>query len=341
MTALDVKDIISTIKKEFETFASVNEDIAGRTNLLALNATIEAARAGEAGKSFAVVATEVKSLAGQAERNTKELRTTVFNKIKSQTEEIIREFENKDFGRLTEMAQTLVQLIVRNLFERTADVRWWATDEALYAALSDPEPGKVLHAQNRMGIINRFYSVYMNLLLADSSGKVIAVSNYEDYPKALRASVAGFDWFKEGMSTVNGDRYFADRIYNCHLHKDLPVSVYSTGVRKDGNLNGKVLGVLGVYFNWPEQSRSIVCDEPTLSEEEKACSRILLLDHEFRIIASSDGKGMLQRFNLMNENKTKGCYIAGNGEIIAFAQTIGYQEYDGLGWWGVIVKSPR
>ncbi|HEX8199159.1 MAG TPA: methyl-accepting chemotaxis protein [Isosphaeraceae bacterium] len=56
-----------------EIIATVN-DIAEQTNLLALNAAIEASRAGEHGRGFAVVAEEVKALADQSKKATKQVR---------------------------------------------------------------------------------------------------------------------------------------------------------------------------------------------------------------------------------------------------------------------------
>ena len=57
--------------------SSTIETIARKTNMLALNATIEAARAGDAGRSFAVVAAEVKKLAHDTRSATSQIASTI------------------------------------------------------------------------------------------------------------------------------------------------------------------------------------------------------------------------------------------------------------------------
>jgi len=79
--------------KEINQVTDAISGISDQTKLLALNATIEAARAGEAGTRFAVVASEVKALAGQASKATKDIQDKVTN-MQRATDIAIQEIQN-------------------------------------------------------------------------------------------------------------------------------------------------------------------------------------------------------------------------------------------------------
>ena len=342
---LQVHQLIDGIERDVQEFGTKNEEIAFQTTLLSLNASIEAARAGEVGRSFAVVAQEVKALANQASDNSKRFREVVLKRVadsKRAAEEIVDQIvKDLEGPRLTDMAQTMVQLIVRNLYERTCDCRWWATDDAMWQALAEPSDELIARASERLGMINRFYTVYLNLVLADAKGQIVATANPKLFPRAARASVARTPWFQAAMQSRSGDDYIVDDISQSGSHDNKAVAIYAAAVRSGGQIHGAPLGVLGVIFDWDKQGRSIVRDEPSLSPEEWQRTRVLLLDAKRRIIAASDGQDLYQTYALDGGDQPRGYFYRPDGTLVAHARTIGYETYDGLGWTGVIVQAPR
>ena len=122
---------------------AVITSIAEQTNLLALNATIEAARAGEAGKGFAIVANEVKILAGETARATADIAMRI-EAIQADSGAAVVAIEQ--IGRIMDQVNEAQTSIASAVEEQTA------TTSEISRNMSEAATGSADIAQNVAGV---------------------------------------------------------------------------------------------------------------------------------------------------------------------------------------------
>ena len=97
--------------------------ITTQVKMLALNARIESSRAGEHGRGFTVVANEVGAVGDAIAGLARELEADVDGQIVGLQDQVARLVTRAQGERLVDLALNAVELIDRNLYERTCDVR--------------------------------------------------------------------------------------------------------------------------------------------------------------------------------------------------------------------------
>jgi methyl-accepting chemotaxis protein len=133
------------------------EQLAQTTNILSLNAAIEAARAGEAGKSFAVVASEVKILANKTRSATDEIARTI-DALGEEAEQVIEQIESGEevshkargsVGQIEETLNGVIEMVNEVDKQNEQITRSTGTISEHVGCLQD-----VLHAFNHAAIDN-------------------------------------------------------------------------------------------------------------------------------------------------------------------------------------------
>lgn len=318
-----------TLTAAIDELRKVNSSV----KLLALNAKIEAVRAGEIGLPFCIVAQEMIGLSSR----TAGISDDLVNRTRS-LQEIGESFNGK---RVAELALNSIDLVDRNLYERTCDVRWWATDSSFVQALENPTEENQDYAAKRMGVILNAYTVYFDLVLCDRHGTIVTNGKVDTYPSKSK-DVSQTTWFRTAIMSANGDHFGFQFDPNCAMVNGQRALVYSCAVRRSGASDGEPLGVLGVVFNWQGLADGILRGK-AFQTGEFSDSKRYFLDANGQILASANATDLgkrvqQQRYGTLFQKETGFVFDTWEERpsLIAQATSPGFETYR-TGWHAVIV----
>lgn len=318
------------------------QDINRGIHLLSMNARIEAARAGSAGTGFGVVGQELTRMSD----NMREAATSLIRESHARGADLdaVLRLLNEDVvaSRLCDLAYNAIDIVDRNLYERSCDVRWWATEPAVVRCLMEGGADALRHASQRLGQILDSYTVYADLVIADTQGRVIANGRPTRY-RSVGAQVHDTEWFRSAMATRTGHEFGFQSMHDSELVEHQSILAYSCAVRDPGSPTGAPRGVLGILFKWKALGQAVVEKMP-LSETEWTRTRACLVDGKGRILADTrrtPGSPVLEfaeRDALFRGKRGMvTTLLGGRPALICHAASPGYETYR-TGWHALLIR---
>jgi chemotaxis signal transduction protein len=183
------------------------------------------------------------------------------------------------------VSHLLVDLLDRNLYERSDDCRWWALTPELRAALAAPERDDeaVDHITRILDYINRLYTVYTRIFVYDAAGCIVASTHAEQDG----ATVLGMSIDPATLAQVcalgTEQDYHVTPFAPTALYGGKPTYVYHAAIR-DPDDDKTVVGGIGIVFDAAPE----FCAMLRGGLGSKAGMTALFVDRRGRVIASTD-----------------------------------------------------
>lgn len=183
------------------------------------------------------------------------------------------------------VSHLLVDLLDRNLYERSDDCRWWAMTPELRSAMElESWDLETTHkVREILAYINALYTVYTRIFVYDRQGRILAGSRLD----ATAADIEGQQVDAQTLACVLALRseqdYYVSPFVASSFYGGEPTYVYHAAIRSTGN-DGKVLGGIGIVFNATPEFLAMLRG----GLDKQQAMQAMYLDRNGCVLASTD-----------------------------------------------------
>ncbi|WP_022665106.1 cache domain-containing protein [Desulfospira joergensenii] len=271
-----------------------------------------------------------------------DMRSTITNYEQIQTRlvnAILIEMVKKVVFEVSDAAGFTINILKRNLFERTADVGYLATDGEIVRFLKaakergDDEAmaGRVEEIRSRLGEYQHEYTVYNEIIILDLKGRVLANLDPENPIRESSDPLLADTQAVDLHSDTEEDQYIETFRPTDLMPGHGNVLVYSQKIEDPET--GTPLGTLCLCFDFEDEMERIFKDLNQGNENIIAA----ILDHEGRVVSTSQPRILGLSTKIPLDPKADFTFLSlDNREyLISTVPTDGYQGFYGLTWYGM------
>ena len=328
-SSIEIKEISQFISSSLNNSVSSIKNINSDIHHLSFITKIQASHLGNQGGPFSVIADNIKILSTTMNDTTEILENDILNASSKMTE-LSDKLAIDTRGEIqAKNAFNMIDVIDRNLYERSCDIRWWAKDLSIINGVLEQSNEARIEAAKRLSFILDAYTVYHDIILCSPEGEIVSRGKEKEF--SYSPNQKSNKWFQQAMNSNDPDDYFFSGLVTPKVVDEKKTLIYSAPIID----NGTTIGVLAVLFNWADLA-DYICN---MTAENNDC-HAFIVDRQSNILSHCN-RGDIKHLpikDIVNKISTEvQGYFSFNNKLISYANSTGYETYK-TGWIAVTLE---